>query len=81
MGALWEHGTSNSIVALLSSALIRGIQVVVIGGSMETESRMFRNLWSPLLNVDPRVVRMSGMLVTQSSLGSPGVSLDDPVTV
>ena len=54
---------------------MRGIQTFVIGGSTKTEDRVFNNLQRPLLNVHPAMVRMVDMVMIQSSLGGPRVSL------
>jgi len=75
MGALREHGTSDAITALLISALMRGVQIFVIRGSVKIGIRVFDNLQRQLANIHPLVVvRMGGMLMTKPSLGSPGVS-------
>ena len=65
--ALQERRASNPIALLLSSVLMRRAQTFVIG--------VFDNLQRPPLNVHPVVVRTMGMVLTQSSLGGPRVSL------
>jgi len=82
MGALRERGTSNAITALLISALMRGIQIFVIRGSVKIRIRVFDNLQRQLANIHPlAVVRMGGMLMIKPSLRSPGVSFGVLVTL
>jgi len=82
MGALRERGTSNTITALLISALMRGIQIFVIRGSVKIGIRVFDNLQRQFANIHPlAVVRMGGMLMTKPSPRSPGVSFGVLVTL
>ena len=72
---LQERTASNLIASLLSSALMRRIQTFVIGGSTKAGDQVFSNFQRPPLNAHPVVVRMMGMVTTQSNLGGPRVSL------
>jgi len=82
MGALRERGTSNAITAFLISALMRGIQIFVIRGSVKIGIRVFNSLQRQLANIHPlAVVRMGGMLMIKPSLRSPGVSFGVLVTL
>ena len=72
-GALRKRGESSSVAALLIAPLT---QIFVIGLSVENGDQAFSNLQIPLLNVHLAVIRMAGAIMTESSLGGPGVSLD-----
>ena len=80
MGALRERGASNSVAALVISALTGGIQVTAPRKNMKTRDRVLSNLQRPFSSMHPAVITMAGMFMTQSSLESPRVNLGVLVT-
>ena len=63
-GPLRERGARNSVATPSISTLMRGTQILVIGGSTKIRDRTFSNLQTLLLTVRPVVIRMAGMLMT-----------------
>jgi len=80
VGALRERGASNSVAALVISALMGEIQVTAPRKNMKTRDRVLRNPQRLLLSTHPAVIKIAGMFMTRSDLEIPRVSLGVLVT-